>query len=99
MVLAVLLSNSLLGASGAFENLAEAPEADLWTRWLMPEFPAEKVAPLGGELTYQFRQSMGRRVVVENGNRYLNKLIHVTVTKVLQTAAGRMIFARPEGKE
>jgi uncharacterized protein YacL len=38
-------------------------------------------------------------VVVENGNRYLNQQIHVTVTKVLQTAAGRMIFARPEGKE
>ena len=41
----------------------------------------------------------GTMVVVENGNKYLNKEITVTVTKVLQTAAGRMIFARPEGKE
>jgi uncharacterized protein YacL len=41
----------------------------------------------------------GTMVVVENGNRYLNQIIHVNVTKVLQTAAGRMIFARPEGKE
>jgi uncharacterized protein YacL len=41
----------------------------------------------------------GTMVVIENGNRYLNQQIHVTVTKVLQTAAGRMIFARPEGKE
>ena len=41
----------------------------------------------------------GTMVVVENGNKYLNQHIHVTVTKVLQTAAGRMIFARPEGKE
>jgi uncharacterized protein YacL len=41
----------------------------------------------------------GTMVVVENGNKYLNQLIHVTVTKVLQTAAGRMIFARPEGKD
>ena len=41
----------------------------------------------------------GTMVVVENGNKYLNQMIHVTVTKVLQTAAGRMIFARPEGKE
>jgi uncharacterized protein YacL len=41
----------------------------------------------------------GTMVVVENGNRYLNKEITVTVTKVLQTAAGRMIFARPEAKE
>jgi uncharacterized protein YacL len=41
----------------------------------------------------------GTMVVVENGNKYLNKEITLTVTKVLQTAAGRMIFARPEGKE
>jgi uncharacterized protein YacL len=41
----------------------------------------------------------GTMVVVENGNKFLNQQIHVTVTKVLQTAAGRMIFARPEGKE
>jgi putative hydrolase of the HAD superfamily len=58
----------------AFENLAEAPEAELWTRWLVPEFPAEKIAPLGGDLTYQFRQSMGRRVVVENGKEVVVEL-------------------------
>jgi len=58
----------------AFENLTEAPEAELWTRWLVPEFPAEKIAPLGGELTYQFRQSMGRRVVVENGKEVIVEL-------------------------
>jgi HAD superfamily hydrolase (TIGR01549 family) len=58
----------------AFENMVEAPEADLWTRWLVPEFPPEKIAPLGGELTYQFRQSMGRRVVVENGKEVVVEL-------------------------
>ena len=41
----------------------------------------------------------GTMVVVENGTKYLNKEISVTVTKVLQTAAGRMIFARPNGKD
>lgn len=58
----------------AFETLTEAPEAELWTRWLVPEFPAEKIAPLGGELTFQFRQSMGRRVVVENGRKVIEEL-------------------------
>jgi putative hydrolase of the HAD superfamily len=58
----------------AFENLAEAPEAELWTRWLAPEFPSAKVAPMGGELTYQFRQSMGRRVVVDGGRQVLEEL-------------------------
>ena len=41
----------------------------------------------------------GTMVVVENGSKYLNREINVTVTKVLQTAAGRMVFARPEDKE
>ncbi|MRS05953.1 PIN domain nuclease, partial [bacterium] len=38
----------------------------------------------------------GTMVVIENGKDYLDQEINVTVTKVLQTAAGRMIFARPE---
>ena len=58
----------------AFENLTEAPESELWTRWLAPDFPPEKIAPLGVELTYQFRQSMGRRVVVDNGREVVEEL-------------------------
>ncbi len=38
----------------------------------------------------------GTMVVVENGREYKDKSIQVVVTKVLQTAAGRMIFARPD---
>jgi uncharacterized protein YacL len=41
----------------------------------------------------------GTMVVVENGNKFLGKVIPVTVTKVLQTAAGRMIFAKPEARD
>ncbi|MCL2025852.1 MAG: hypothetical protein FWG92_03500 [Leptospirales bacterium] len=36
----------------------------------------------------------GTMVVVENGRRRLNELVDVVVTSVLQTTAGRMIFAR-----
>ena len=36
----------------------------------------------------------GTMVVVEDGEAQIEKVILVTVTKVLQTAAGRMIFAR-----
>jgi len=39
----------------------------------------------------------GTMVVVEDGVGRIDRTIPVTVTKVLQTAAGRMIFARPEG--
>lgn len=49
----------------AFDHLTEAPETELWTRWLAPEYPEKRVAALAHELTYQFRQSMGRRVMAE----------------------------------
>ena len=38
----------------------------------------------------------GTMVVVENGRPYLGQEIDAVVTKILQTAAGRMIFARHE---
>jgi len=38
----------------------------------------------------------GTMVVVENGHEYIGEYKDVVVTKVLQTAAGRMIFARVE---
>ena len=51
----------------AFENLIEATEHDLWIKWLTPDYPVERIAPLVLELTYQFRQSMGRRVNADGG--------------------------------
>ena len=38
----------------------------------------------------------GTMVVIENGKGYIGEYMDVQVTKVLQTAAGRMIFARVE---
>ena len=38
----------------------------------------------------------GTMVVVEGGRRYVNSRIEVVVTRALQTAAGRMIFAHPK---
>ena len=37
----------------------------------------------------------GTMIVVENGRRFMNEAIQVEVTSALQTAAGRMIFAKP----
>ena len=37
----------------------------------------------------------GTMVVVENGRRLINQTVATTVVSVLQTAAGRMIFAQP----
>ena len=41
----------------------------------------------------------GTMVVVENGRQYLNQEVLVQVTKVLQTNAGRLVFAIPESEE
>ena len=38
----------------------------------------------------------GTMVVVDHGKRFIGQTVEVTVTTVLQTAAGRMIFARPQ---
>lgn len=41
----------------------------------------------------------GTMVVVENGRGYIGQEIQVMVTKVLQTNAGRMIFAQPDERD
>jgi rRNA-processing protein FCF1 len=41
----------------------------------------------------------GTMVVVEGGKRFLGQPLDVVVTSVLQTSAGRMVFARPRGEE
>jgi uncharacterized protein YacL len=38
----------------------------------------------------------GTMIVVENGRQYMGTTLEVTVTRVLQTVAGRMIFAHPK---
>ena len=39
----------------------------------------------------------GTMIVVEGGRKYIGENVSVTVTSVLQTAAGRMIFAKQKG--
>jgi len=58
----------------AFECMREAPEAELWTRWMAPEFPAGRIVPRAVELSFQFRQSKGRRVVVDGGKEVVVEL-------------------------
>lgn len=74
----------------AFETLREASERELWTHWLLPDWPAERIAPLSGELTYLYRQTMGHRharpevpqVVVELCNRgYHLGILSNTITE------------------
>ena len=40
----------------------------------------------------------GTMVVVEGGRGFLDSTVEVSVTRVLQTAAGRLIFAQPRAR-
>lgn len=43
-------------------TLLEASEKELWTEWLLPDQPYEKIAPISGRLTRLWRDHDGRRV-------------------------------------
>jgi putative hydrolase of the HAD superfamily len=43
-------------------SLQEASEKELWTKWLLPHYPEEKIAPLAGKLTRLWRDCDGHRV-------------------------------------
>lgn len=62
--------------------------------------PGEELSILVSKIGKEQNQGIGylddgTMIVIENGKRYINTTIDVVVTSVLQTAAGRMIFARP----
>lgn len=44
------------------ESLVEACEKDLWTKWLLPDYPPERIGPLAGKLTRLWRDHDGKRV-------------------------------------
>jgi putative hydrolase of the HAD superfamily len=74
----------------SFDNLTEASEKELWTRFMLPDVPAEKIAPLSGKLTRLWRDKDGRRVprhdvkqtVIELSKRgYVLGIIANTITE------------------
>lgn len=46
----------------AKELLVEASEREMWTKWMLPDFPPEKIAPHSSRLTRLWRNCDGRRV-------------------------------------
>jgi FMN phosphatase YigB (HAD superfamily) len=74
----------------AKDQLIEASEREMWTQWMLPDFPCEKIAPLSGKLTRLWRDCDGRRyprpdvckVVLELSDRgYLLGIIANTITE------------------
>ena len=52
----------------------EAPEKELWTRWLAYDFPRERVEAAAGELTGAYRRTKGERVVTDGGIETVREL-------------------------
>ena len=72
------------------ETLIEASEYDLWTKYLLPDYPADLIGPQHGRLTRLWRDRDGRRVprhdaketIVELHRRgYLLGIIANTITE------------------
>ena len=58
----------------ALKYMCEAPEEVLWTRWLAYDMDRERILKNAAELTYQYRQTKGRRTVVEGGAETVKEL-------------------------
>ena len=46
----------------------------LWGRWLAYDYDVERIRKYAGELTYQYRRTKGRRVVVDGGVETVKEL-------------------------
>ncbi len=55
-------------------SLVEASEKELWTKWLLPEFPPGKIGPLAGRLTRLWRDHDGRRLPRPDVNSTIREL-------------------------
>lgn len=51
----------------ALRFLCEAPEEELWARWVAYDFPREIIHEHASELCYEYRKSKGERVVTPGG--------------------------------
>ena len=47
----------------AKETLLQDSAVEIWTRWMLPDYPAKKIAPLANQLTCLWRDHTGRRVL------------------------------------
>ena len=54
----------------------ESNDEELWCKWLLYDYPRERIFANRHKLSYEYRQSKGRRVVVDHGVEVLRELYH-----------------------
>lgn len=52
----------------------ELNESDLWTKWMLPDFPAELVGEMAVQLNQLYRESIGRRAVLPESREVILEL-------------------------
>ena len=52
----------------------ESNDEELWCKWLLYDYPRDRIFENRHKLSYEYRQSKGRRVVVEHGEEVLREL-------------------------
>lgn len=58
----------------AVETLNELNEAALWTRWMLPDWPADQIAPQAMQLNQLWREATGRREPLPESKAVLTEL-------------------------
>lgn len=58
-------------ATGEFK---ESGDEELWCKWLLPDYDPVRIAQVCHELSFEYRQAKGRRVVVDGGVEVIRTL-------------------------
>lgn len=58
----------------AFENMRESTEVELWTHWMTPDFPPDRIVKNAVALSFEYRQAKGLRVLVDHGKEVIHEL-------------------------
>ena len=58
----------------ALRENKESNDEELWCKWLLYDYPRDRIMANRHQLSYEYRQSKGRRVVVDHGEEVLREL-------------------------
>ena len=58
----------------AQENLIQLTESEIWTHWILPEYPPEQIGPVAAELTLAWSERNGRTVPKPGAEQMLVEL-------------------------
>jgi putative hydrolase of the HAD superfamily len=58
----------------AQENLLQLSEAEIWTRWILPEYPHKQIEPIAAELTLAWMRRKGHTVPKSGAEEILVEL-------------------------